>query len=97
MSLTIDFDFRTTGEELPEAFLDEFELQLMFDSTRRSLGESLERGFRDVVCGEHQAAPKFKVSGTYDHDTEEMDLQYHVDTCCHFFLLRVMKLLNQRA
>ena len=63
---------------------------------RRSIGAGLERKFRDVVCGEHGEAPAFKISGVYDHAKEEMDIQYHVDTCCQFFLLRVMQILNQR-
>lgn len=97
MSLKIEFDFRSEGEALPDAFLDDYELQLMFDTTRRSLGDGLERNFRDVVCGEHNEAPTFKVTGIYDRNKEEMDVQYHVDTCCHYFLLRVMQRLNQRA
>ncbi len=97
MCLTIGFDFHTQGEEQPDAFLDEFELQQMFDSTRRSLGSALERSFHDVVCGEHDRAPGFTVTGVYDRGTEVMDIQYHVDTCCQSFLLRVMQVLNKRA
>ena len=39
----------------------------------------------------------FLISGVYDRDTEELDIQYHVDTCCRYFLLRVMQILNQRG
>ena len=53
MSFTIDFDLRVEGEELPDAFLDPYELELMFDDTRRSLGAALERKFGDVLCAEH--------------------------------------------
>lgn len=97
MSLTIDFDLRAQGETLPDAFLDNYELELMFDNTRRSLGAALERKFGDVICAEHAQAPSFTISGVYDNEREEMDIQYHVDTCCQFFLLRVMQILNQRA
>ena len=95
--LQIDFDLRADGRELPDAFLDASELQLMFDNTRRSVGDGLRRKFQAVTCSEHAAAPKFKISGIYDRETEQMDLQYHVDTCCQAFLLRVMQILNQRA
>ena len=97
MALEIEFDFRLEGEAKPDAFLDEYELRQMFDSTRRSLGAGLRRTYRDVVCGEHGQAPAFRIRGTYDRDKEEMDIQYHVDTCCQFFLLRVMRLLNQKT
>ena len=96
MALKIEFDFQLAGDSKPNAFLDEYELRQMFDSARKSLGAGLERAFGDVVCGEHGKAPAFKISGIYDRDTEDMDIQYHVDTCCQFFLLRVMRLLNQR-
>lgn len=94
--MKIEFDFRIEGDEQPDAFLDDRELQLMFDTTRLSLGDGLERKFRDVVCGEHAQAPQFQVTGRYDRQLEEMDIHYHVDTCCQFFLLRVMQILNQR-
>lgn len=97
MGLSIEFDFKTEGAELPDAFLDSYELQQMFESTRQSLGAGLERKFHNVVCGEHGEAPRFTVSGIYNREDEAMDIQYQVDTCCQFFLLRVMQVLNQRA
>ena len=69
----------------------------MFDSTRRSLGDGLRIKFRRIACRVHGDAPKFTVTGIYDRESEEMDIAYHVDTCCNEFLLDVMKRLNQRA
>ena len=97
MTLGIEFDLRLEGEALQDPFLDRFELEQMFDSTRRSIGAGLRRKFADVICDEHEQAPIFRISGVYDNSTEEMDIQYHVDTCCQVFLLRVMQILNQRA
>ncbi len=97
MCLQIEFDLRTEGDALPDAFLDSSELELIFDGTRRSIGVALERKFRYIVCGEHEQAPRFTISGIYDNEKEEMDIEYHVDTCCQYFLLRVMQILNQRA
>ncbi|MCY4147426.1 MAG: hypothetical protein OXE95_08950 [Chloroflexi bacterium] len=93
----IEFDLRVAGDEMPDAFLDATELELMFAGTRRATGDSLRRKFAAVTCGEHGGAPKFTISGVYDRATEQMDLQYHVDACCQAFLLRVMQILNQRA
>lgn len=97
MSLEIEFDMRVEGAALDQPFLDSNELELMFDGARRSIGAGLERKFEDIVCDAHAEAPRFKISGLYDNALEEMDIQYHVDTCCQRFLLRVMQLLNQRA
>ena len=97
MCLNIEFDLRVDGEAPAEPFLDRYELEQMFDSTRQSIGRGLRRKFADIVCAEHAKAPKFKISGVYDNSIEEMDIQYHVDTCCQRFLMRVMQILNQRA
>ena len=97
MSLDIIFDWRVDGEEQAEPFLDSYELEQMFDSTKRSIGAGLRLKFADVVCAEHAEAPTFNISGVYDNTNEEMDIQYHVDTCCQRFLMRVMRILNQRA
>ena len=97
MCLNIEFDLRVDGEASADPFLDRYELEQMFDSTRRSIGAGLRRKFADIVCAEHAVAPKFRISGVYDNRIEEMDIQYHVDTCCQGFLMRVMRILNQRA
>ena len=97
MSLDIKFDLRIEGEALADPFLDSLELEQLFDSTRRSIGGDLRRKFADIVCDAHEQAPRFKISGVYDNEAEEMDIQYHVDTCCQAFLLRVMQILNRRA
>jgi len=97
MDLKISFDLRAEGAEQPDAFLDDYELERLFESTRTSLAAGLRRKFATVRCAEHGVAPQFRISGRYDKDSEEMDLQYHVDTCCQLFLLRVMQILNQRA
>lgn len=97
MCLNIEFDLRVDGEAPADPYLDRFELEQMFAGTRRSIGGDLRRKFADIVCAEHAHAPKFNISGVYDNSIEEMDIQYHVDTCCQRFLMRVMRILNQRA
>jgi hypothetical protein len=94
--MEIEFDLLTEGDELPDAFLSSYELEMMFDNTRQSIRSGLERKFDNVTCDEHCVAPKFKITGIYDNETEQMDMQYHVDTCCQMFLVRVMRILNQR-
>ena len=97
MSLEIEFDLRVDGEAPADPFLDRYELEQMFDNTRRSIGGDLRRKFADIVCSEHGQAPRFKITGIYDNAIEEMDIQYHVDACCQRFLMRVMQVLNKRA
>ena len=97
IAMEIEFEFSIEGEELPEAFLSHYELEMMFESTRQSIGGGLERKFEGILCDEHRAAPQFKITGLYNNRTEQMDIQYHVDTCCQMFLVRVMRILNQKG
>ena len=35
--MEIEFDFLTEGDELPDAFMSSYELDMMFDHTRKSI------------------------------------------------------------
>ncbi|MAU13680.1 MAG: hypothetical protein CL607_27940 [Anaerolineaceae bacterium] len=92
--LEINFDFDTEGSAHEDAFLDAYELDMLFQQTSQSIRAGLERKLADVTCAEHGNAPRITITGRYDRETEQMDLNYHVDTCCQLFLVRVVKLLN---
>jgi hypothetical protein len=91
------FDFDTEGTAGEESFLDPYEINMLFENTKRDLGGSIQRKLEGVVCAEHGKAPRVMLSGRYNQDTENMDINYHVDTCCQMFLVRVVKLLNVRG
>lgn len=93
--MEITFDLRAEGEALPDAFLGAAELEMMLDHTRCSIGAGLERKLGDAVCAQHGQAPKFLIAGRYDHESEQMDIHYHIDACCQLFLLDVMRMLNR--
>ena len=92
--LEIIFDFDTEGNAHEDAFLDPYELEMLFEQTKGSIQAGLERKLADVTCDEHGKEPRITITGRYDHETEQMDLNYHIDTCCQLFLVRVVKLLN---
>lgn len=94
--LEIVYDFDTEGDAHEDAFLDPYELNLMFEQTRQSLDSSLHRKLAGVTCTEHGKAPRLTITGRYNQETEEMDISYHVDTCCQMFLVQVVRLLNAR-
>lgn len=93
----IEFDLATEGAALEEAFLTPYELELMFEQTRQDLGAALQRKLAGVRCAEHDAEPQITIRGRYDHETEEMALDYNIDTCCKPFLVRVVALINRTA
>lgn len=92
--LEIEFKFETAGDVSDDPFLDPYEVQLMFGQTQRSMETGIRRKLEGVVCSEHGKAPHITITATYDNATEDMDLNYHIDTCCQMFLVRVVKTLN---
>ena len=88
------YDFDIEGVMQQDPFLSSYEVQLMFDQTKHSLGKALERKLADMTCAEHGEPPTITLTGRYDAEREEMDIQYHVDTCCKLFMVRVIKTLN---
>lgn len=93
----IDFDLATEGAALEDAFLTPYELELMFEQTRQDLGAGLQRKLAGVRCAEHDAEPRITIRGRYDQETEEMAIDYTIDTCCKAFLVRVVALINRTA
>lgn len=92
--MKIEFDFDIEGALQDEPFLDRYELEYLFQQTRESIGKALERKLSDVRCDEHGQEPSITVSGRYDGESEQMEIEYHVDTCCQMFMLRVVQALN---
>ena len=88
--VNITFEWQEDGE----TWLDPYELRTMFEQTRQDLTHALARKLDGVQCAEHGQAPHIHISGKYDHHTEQMDISYHVDTCCKPFLLRVVQILH---
>lgn len=92
--LDITYDFEVDGTLREEAFLDEYQVSQMFEQTKRSLEQSLRSKLEGLECREHHEAPRITIVGRYDAEREEMDIRYHVDTCCKLFLAQVIKMLN---
>ena len=92
--LKIDFDFDVEGEAYEDPYLDPYELNMLFEQTRQSLETGLRRKLEGVVCAEHEQEPSIKITGRYNNETEQMDINYHIDTCCQMFLVRVVSTIN---
>jgi hypothetical protein len=92
--LEIQYDFDIDGALQADPFLDSYQISLMFEQTRQSIESSLQRKLAGIICEEHGEAPKILISGRYNAESEEFDVQYNIDTCCKLFLVRVVKTLN---
>jgi hypothetical protein len=92
--VNIRYDFDIDGALREDPFLDSYEISLMFEQTKHSMGQALERKLENVTCDEHGEPPTITISGRYDTEAEQMDINYHIDTCCKLFMVRVVKILN---
>jgi hypothetical protein len=90
----VEYDFDIEGALQEDPFLDSYEISLMFEQTKQSIGKGLERKLEGITCDEHEDSPTITITGRYDGESEQMDINYHVDTCCKMFMVRVIKILN---
>jgi hypothetical protein len=77
----------------PEQIADEY-LAEMLEHTGALIRQEVARKLAEVRCPEHETPPRVTVTGMYATDTEQMELVYHVDSCCQQLLLRTVAALN---
>ena len=90
----IHFEFHSTGQAERNAFLDEHEVALMFENTRAQIARHVEDKLADLRCEEHGESPRVTVTGEYSFETEQLDIQYHIDGCCNLLVIQAIQALN---
>jgi hypothetical protein len=87
--------FEMDGEPVtPEQLEDQFELAELLVYTEAQIRQQVTRQLGDLHCAEHGQPPHVVVTGQYTSDVGQMELSYHVDTCCKPFLLRAVSALS---
>jgi hypothetical protein len=74
---------------------DEFELGQMLDHTKAQIVQFVQTQLGALRCPSHDQQPSVRVDGVYDSETEQLDFQYHIDTCCQMFLMQAITALNR--
>ena len=82
-------DRPVTIEEVTDEYLAE-----MLEHTSAQIRRQVERQIGEMRCEEHGGQPKVTVTGMYSTDADQMELSYHVDSCCQMLLLRAVQALN---
>lgn len=90
----IRYDFDIDGALHEDPFLDSTEIAMIFEQTKQSMTQALERKLAEITCDEHAAEATITITGRYNAETEQFDISYHLDTCCKLFMVRVVKLMN---
>jgi hypothetical protein len=97
--IDIEFEFKVEDTAIQngsalDPLLDEFELNAMFDHTREQISHQVQTKLAHLRCSEHDRPPRVKITGIYSPETEQLDIQYHLDTCCKRLLLEAVGALN---
>lgn len=91
----ISVRFEVDGEPvLPEQLDDQNELAELLDYTQAQIKAQVARQLGGLRCDSHDQPPRVTVTARYTSDVGQMELSYHVDTCCKPFLLRAVQALN---
>ncbi|MGB7341250.1 MAG: hypothetical protein WBC91_20300 [Phototrophicaceae bacterium] len=88
------FDFDIDGALQADPYLDQYTVNYLFEQTKQSIGKGLARKLDGITCDEHGTEPTITITGRYSGSAEQMDIDYHIDTCCQLFMVRVVKMLN---
>jgi hypothetical protein len=90
----LNFDFDIEGALQDDPYLDSYELNYLFEQTKASISRDIERKLGDTRCGDHNEEATITVTGRYGGDSEQLEIDYHVDTCCKMFMVQVIATLN---
>lgn len=92
--IDVTVKFQVDGQQTtPELVEDEY-LAEMLQYTSEQIRQDVERKLAENRCPEHNSPPRVTVTGIYDTAAEQMELSYHVDSCCQMGLLRAVQALN---
>lgn len=92
----IQFDIKLTGDS-PEsgALLDPLEIRQLLESTQHHIAEHIHRRLDGQTCDIHDQEPRVIVTGTYDLDSEQLDVQYNIEACCNLMIMKSAALLGR--
>jgi hypothetical protein len=68
---------------------------MLIESTKAQIRQHVEDHLSSMFCEEHNQPPKVIVSGSYSRDTEQLEIQYNLETCCKMMLVRSVAALSR--
>jgi hypothetical protein len=90
----VEFRYEIDGQAFSE-LQDQYDLEMIFEHTRLLTQQQVQNKLGRLVCAEHGQPPRVTVTAAYSSDTEQIELAYHVDSCCPRLLLEAVRSLNR--
>jgi hypothetical protein len=80
----------------PDSVTDDYLAELLAHSGEQ-IRAQVSRKLEAARCPDHDHLPRVTVTAGYDSGTEQMELHYHIDSCCQNGLLRAVSALNRQG
>ncbi|MBN8591013.1 MAG: hypothetical protein J0M33_04615 [Anaerolineae bacterium] len=93
--ITIEYEVDGIPTEA-DSVSDDYLSELLAHSGEQ-IRAQVSRKLNAARCPEHDHLPRVTVTAQYDTGTEQMELSYHVDSCCQNGLLRAVSALNRQG
>lgn len=91
----IEFNISLQDEAGEAPLLDEYEIEHLVESTKAQIRQHVENRLGNMFCEDHDKPPRVLVTGTYSHETEQLEIQYNLDTCCKLMMVRCVGALSR--
>ncbi len=91
IDITIQFEVDDRPVEVDE-ITDEY-LAEVLEHTGEQIRRHVAKQLGDMRCKKHGNPPQVTVTGVYTSDTDQMELDYHVDSCCEQVVLQAVQAL----
>jgi hypothetical protein len=90
----VEFRYEIDGQAFSEP-PNQYDLEMVFEHTRLLTQQQVQNKLGRLVCAEHGRPPRVTVTAAYSTETEQIELGYHVDSCCQLLLLEAVRSLNR--
>lgn len=92
----VQFDINLTGDSPDSgALLDPLEIRQLLDTTQHHVAQHIRSRLDGQTCDIHGQEPRVIVTGAYDLDAEQLDVQYNIEACCNLMVMRSAALLGR--
>jgi hypothetical protein len=93
--VNIEFQVKVVGGAQDNPLLDEYEIGFLLETTKHHITQHVQSRLAEYHCEEHGQPPCVVVSGQYDLETEQLDVQYSVEACCNRMVMQSVALLSR--
>ncbi len=93
--INIEFQIEVVGGAQDNPLLDDYEIGFLLETTQHHIAQHVQNRLGAHFCDVHGQPSRVVVSGQYDLETEQLEVQYSVDACCNRMVMQSVALLSR--